>query len=117
MSLIDEEILKTLQEIKFWIRLLAWDDLEKVLKRVLDSEEKKIAYVLSDGKKKSSLIAKGAGTSQSSVSRWWQEWKTMGIAENISVSGGSRAKAVFNLKELGIDISKNFNVEEADVDE
>ena len=117
MSKIDEEILKTLQEIKFWIRLLAWDDLGKVLERVLDSEEKKIAYVLSDGKNTTSLVAKGAGTSQSSVSRWWQEWKTIGIADNIAVSGGSRAKSVFNLKELGIELSKDSNREEVDIDE
>ena len=73
--------------------------------------------MLSDGKNTSNLVAKRAGTSKSSISRWWQEWKTIDIAEDISVRGGSRAKAVFNLVELGIDVPKGTKEEEADVSE
>jgi len=117
MSQINKDILKTLQEIKFWIRLLAWEELKKMLERVLDSEEKKIAYILSDGKNTSTLVATRAGTSQSSISRWWQEWKAMGIAVDVSARGGGRAKTVTSLEDMGIEIPTVFSRKEADVNE
>ena len=96
---------KKLDEILMWLRFMNLPRAFKALISALDTEEKKIAYNMSNGENTSRDIAKVISLAYSTVTDWWQDWYRLGIAEAVSVQRGKRAKKLFELEDFGIKVS------------
>jgi len=101
-----DKIIKTLEEMLKWVKVAYFPHVKKLLLDNLSSDEEKVAYHYSDGRT-SREISKLVGVSHKTVTRWWKDWVTAGLAETISVKGGGeRAKRTFSLEEFGIEIQQ-----------
>jgi len=98
------EQVKILREILKWIKFAGTREVKNVLLTILDTEQKRLIYHLSDGGHSSSEIAKAAGTSDTTVRRQWAFWSRQGIVEPLKVRGGERYKKSFELEDLGIEV-------------
>jgi len=96
-----EDILETLQEILKWIKFSGVEEVRAVLMKVLDTEQKRLIYNLSDGEHGSVEIGKAANVSDRTVRRNWDTWSRLGLAQQISVRGGVRLKKSFELEDFG----------------
>jgi len=115
-----EEQTELLKEILKWIKFSSIKEVRGVLMEVLDSEQKRLVYDLSDGKNGSIEIGKIAKTSDSTVRRNWESWARIGIVEPIRVQGGLRYKKLFELEDFGfvVPLVKDVSKEpEAKVDQ
>ncbi len=101
---INEEILIILKEILKWIKFTAIKEVRTVLTSVLDTEQKRMIYHLSDGKHGTIEIKNLVNISGSTVRRYWEAWFRLGIVEPIAVRGGIRYKKSFNLEDFGFNI-------------
>ena len=93
-----------LSEILKWTKFTASDKVRSVLGATLDTPQKKLIYLLSDGYRGSVDIAAKSETSDRTVRRYWESWVRVGIMEKIQVRGGDRAKKAFELEDFGFDI-------------
>ncbi len=93
-----------LKEILKWIRFTGAKEVKNVLISTLDNEQKRLIYHLSDGNRASMEIAKLAGTSDTTVRRYWASWGRQGIVESLRVRGGERYKKSFELEDFGIEV-------------
>lgn len=93
-----------LKEILKWIKFAGAKEVKNVLLATLDTEQKRLIYHLSDGDHGSLEIAKGAGTSDTTVRRNWASWARQGIVEPLKVRGGERYKKSFELEDFGIEV-------------
>lgn len=93
-----------LREILKWIKFTGAKEVKNVLMVTLDTEQKRLVYDLSDGNRGSMDIAKLAGTSDSTVRRYWASWARQGIVESMRVRGGERYKKSFELEDFGIEV-------------
>jgi hypothetical protein len=98
-------MIELLEELVKWTKVTSIPEVKNLLLNILKSPEEIVAYQSSDGQS-SSKVAKEANVSYVTVTLWWKNWIKAGIAEAISVSGGSRAKRVFSLDDFGIEIPK-----------
>lgn len=100
-----EEQTEILREILKWTRFMGSAQVKTTLISTLDSDKKKLAYQMSDGKNTRRIIGEQVGIDDRTVSDWWQEWILLGIGEGIAVAGGgNRFKRSFDLKALGISL-------------
>jgi len=95
-----------LREILKWIRFAGAKDVKNVLLATLDTEQKRLIYHLSDGDRGSLEIAKVAGTSDTTVRRYWASWARQGIVESLKVRGGERYKKSFELEDFGMEVQQ-----------
>jgi len=95
---------KILKEILKWIKFTGAKEVKNVLIATLDTDQKRLIYHLSDGKQGSMEIAKLAGTSDTTVRRYWAAWVRQGIVESLKVRGGERFKKSFDLEDFGIEV-------------
>jgi len=95
-----------LREILKWIKFAGMKEVKGVLKSVLDTDQKKIIYQLSDGENSSRWLAKAAGVSDFTVRNYWKAWARIGIVEPIRAGTGERYKRSFDLEDLGIEVPK-----------
>lgn len=93
-----------LREILKWIKFAGAKEVKNVLLATLDNEQKRLIYHLSDGNRGSLEIAKAAGTSDTTVRRYWASWVRQGIVESLRVRGGERYKKSFELEDFGIEV-------------
>jgi hypothetical protein len=93
-----------LREILKWIKFTGLKEVKNVLMATLDTEQKRLIYDLSDGNRGSVEIAKLAGTSDTTVRRYWTLWIRQGIVESLRVRGGERYKKSFELEDFGIEV-------------
>jgi transposase-like protein len=98
-----DRMIELLEGILRWIKVTSIPSVKKLLEDMLASKEEKIAYHYSDGRG-SQEVAKFAGVSFGTVTRWWKTWMRAGIAEPLGTRGGERAKRVFSLEDFGIEI-------------
>lgn len=98
------EVKELLQEMLKWIKFSGIREVRTVLMGVLDTEQKRLIYNLSDGERGSIEIGKKAGVGHSTVTRYWDSWKRLGIVEPIPVRGGLRYKKLFELEDFGFAI-------------
>ena len=113
----DEEV-RLLTEILKWTKFASMKGVRDVLKSVLDTDQKKIAYQLSDGSRGMVEIGKAAGiSSTATMSRYWSSWSKLALGDFVSVKGGDRFKRAFDLEELGYEVptSKVFVAKEKQV--
>jgi hypothetical protein len=96
-----------LREILKWIKFAGMKEVKNTLVSVLDTEQKRLVYHLSDGTRGIVEIAKLAGIgSTSTVFDMWQTWLKLSLGESIPVKGGSRFKRTFDLEDFGIEMPK-----------
>jgi len=93
-----------LREILRWIKFAGAREVRNVLAATLDTEQKRLIYHLSDGKKGSVEIAQVAKVGDSTVRRYWSSWARQGIVEPLKVRGGERYKKSFELEDFGFSI-------------
>lgn len=96
-----EEILSTLQEILKWVKFSGVEEVRAVLMKVLDTEQKRLIYNLSDGAHGSVEIGRAANVSDRTVRRYWDTWSRLGLAQPVAVRGGIRLKKSFELEDFG----------------
>jgi len=80
-------------------------EVKEALNSVLDTDQKKLVYHLSDGNKGIIEIGKATGiASTATISRYWKNWVRLSLGEYVSVQGGDRFKRSFDLEDFGIDV-------------
>ena len=105
MSNEENEQTKLLREILKWIKFAGMKAVKEVLNSALDTDQKKLAYQLSDGDSGMTEVCKATEiASTSTISRYWKSWQKLGLGESISVKGGERFKRVFDLEDFGIEV-------------
>jgi hypothetical protein len=100
----NEEILATLKEMLKWVKFSGVKEVRTVLMSVLDTEQKRMIYHLSDGKRGTIEIGNLANVSNSTVGRYWEALARLGIMEPIAVQGGTRYKKSFELGDFGFNV-------------
>lgn len=99
-----ERIIELLQEILRWVKFAGAREVRTMLMNVLDTEQKRLIYHLSDGEHGSVEICKAAGVSDATVRRYWASWARLGIMEPLRVRGGVRYKKCFELEDFGLTV-------------
>lgn len=97
-----EKIDEILRLLRFMNAPIIYERLEKNL----DSDDKLIAYHMSNGENGSIAIAEHTSVSHVTITNWWKKWYQLGIAEAVSAPGGRRAKKVFDLEKFDYKIPK-----------
>lgn len=112
MSNEESEQTRLLREILKWIKFAGMKEVKNTLVSILDTEQKRLVYHLSDGTRGTVKIAKLAGIgSNRTVFDMWQTWLKLGLGENIPVRGGSRLRRSFDLEDFGIEVPRIKSVE------
>jgi DNA invertase Pin-like site-specific DNA recombinase len=84
-----------LREILVWLRLQGIYLLEtSLLPSLLDSEDKKKVYQMTDGNLSVNEISKRTSVSVGSISNWWNQWYERGIL----LKEGKRYKKLISLR-------------------
>lgn len=97
------EIKRLLEEILKWQKLQGMKILREILPQLLDTEEKRIVYEMTNGKNNQLKIASKAKVATGTVSNWWNLWYSYGILTKRG-KGKGRYKKIISLKDLGIPI-------------
>jgi len=109
----DGEQTRLLTEILKWIKFAGMREVKEVLNSVLDTDQKKLVYQVSDGGKGMIEVGKTAGiSSTATISRYWKSWLKLGLGENVSVKGGERFRRSFDLEDFGIEVSQPKEVKQ-----
>lgn len=99
---VSKKVLKSLEEILFWLKIENIDKAHEYFKRVLDSEQKRQVYRMSDGKNSIEEIMNATGIkSKSTISSWWTDWLAKGIVRKSTEHAGRKEK-VIELIEIGL---------------
>lgn len=101
-----KDIHEDLRELLKWAKFSGMKEVKPILESKLDSDVKKIVYVLSDGNKSTRVIERliNAAISNRSVSNYWKDWEEIGLGTSIPIGGGNRFKHSFNLQDFGIEV-------------
>jgi len=108
MPINEEEFrLRTLHKLDQIILLLKMANIasaQEYFSNILDTEQKKLAYQMSDGENtiENIMIATGIRSSNT-ISNWWAEWLAKGIVLE-SESRAGRKQKIFDLLELGFSL-------------
>lgn len=94
----DEETKTILKGILKWQKLQGIKILRETLPSILDTDEKRIVYENTDGKKTARDIMKIVNVGLGTLSRWWNDWYSQGVLEK----KGQKYVKIASLKELGI---------------
>lgn len=100
----NEEILRTLKEMLKWLKFSGVKEVRTVMSSALETEQKRLIFHLSDGKRGIVEIGKLANVGSSTVARYWEAWYRLGITEPIAVQGGLRYKKSFELEDFGFNV-------------
>jgi len=87
-----------LKEILKWQKLQGMKILRELIPLLIDTDEKKKVYELTDGKNTAREINKKTGVALGTISGWWQEWHVNGIL----VKEDGKYEKIISLKELGL---------------
>ncbi len=100
---------EVLKEILKWIKFSGMKQAKTTLEEVLDTDQKRLAYQLSDLTRTTREVAGLAGFgSKTTVADMWKAWYRLGLGETITVQGGGdRFKRSFNLADFGIPVPKS----------
>ena len=96
-------MIEVLEELLKWNKVTSIPHVKRLLMEILSNDQEKIAYHHSDGRT-SQEVAKLAGVSYVTVTKWWKAWIRAGIAEPLGVKGGERTKRIFSLEDFGIEV-------------
>ena len=96
------QTLLAIRELLHWTKVSSYKNVKSILESALDSESKKIIYLLSDGKNSYNEIVDKGHVAPNSISKYWNEWGKLGIGELIPINGKKRFKAIFDLNNFGL---------------
>lgn len=99
-----EKIIELLEEVLKWVKFAGAREVRTVLMNILDTEQKRLIYHLSDGEHGTVEIGKVANVSDSTVRRCWESWARLGVVEPLSVRGGVRYRKSFQLEDFGFTV-------------
>jgi len=99
-----DKVIELLQEMLKWVKFAGAREVRTVLMNILDTEQKRLIYHLSDGERGSVEIGKTANVSDSTIRRCWESWVRLGIVEPLGVRGGVRYKKSFQLEDFGFTV-------------
>ena len=100
-----QEIADSLRELVTWTRVIGYPTVKQTLETVLDSNEKRLVYHLTDGQRTIAEVQKLTGVNARFISEWGQEWERIGIVEQSRTSKiRGRRQKVFDLATLGIPV-------------
>ena len=108
----DEERIRSLEEILLWTKYDYTETKRKMLEH-LNTDEKKIAYQLSDGERSTRDISKKAGVHFSTIADWWKSWFKLELMVQTEKYRGSRYKKLASLIIMGIPFPE-ISMEEED---
>ncbi len=97
-----EKINSSIQELIKLIKVTSHSEIGKVLNELVKSDQQKIVYAYSNGERATKEFFEISGMYPADVSENWKKWTRAGIAEQVPVSGGTRAKSLFILEDFGI---------------
>jgi len=99
------EVAESLRQLVTWVRVIGYPTIKQTLETVLDSDEKRLVYHLTDGQRSVREIEKLTRVNVRQISEWGQEWERIGVAEPSRVSSvrGRRQRA-FDLADFGLEI-------------
>ncbi len=95
------ELVDVAKEILKWTKFSNVEKVRNVLSTILDTDQKRLIYQLSDGNNGSVEISRITQVSDRTVRRYWNSWFRLGIVEPLSVRGGTRYKTSFQLEDFG----------------
>jgi hypothetical protein len=98
----ENEATAILKEILKWIKFSGIKEVRTVMTSTLDTEQKRLVYNLSDGKKGSVEISQIIKIGDSTVRRYWDSWARLGLMEPVKVQGGLRYLKSFELADFGL---------------
>jgi len=104
---IDEQT-EILKDILKWIKFSGMKEVRNILMGILDNEQKRLIYHLSDGNNGSIDIARAANVGATTVRRYWESWSRTGIVESLSIQGGLRYKKIFELEDFGFNVPQSI---------
>ena len=98
-------IADSLRELVAWTRVIAYPTVKQTLETVLDSDEKRLVYHLTDGQRGVKEIQRLTSVNARYISEWGQEWERIGIVGRSRVSSvGGRRQRAFDLTGFGLEI-------------
>lgn len=98
-----DRTIELLEEILLWTKY-DYSEIKQKMIEYLDTDDKKIAYQLSDGENSTYDIEKKVSVTAMTVSNWWNRWFEAGIVEQTEKYGGGRYKRLISLTKMGIPI-------------
>ncbi len=114
-QLLLQEIAGSLRELVVWTRVIGYPTVKQTLETVLDSDEKRMVYQLTDGRRSVAEIQKMTGVNARFISEWGQEWERIGMVEQSRVSKiKGRRQKVFDLAVFGIPVPDQIALEEGE---
>jgi hypothetical protein len=100
-----ETELDVLKDIRRWVKFSGMKEVRGILVSVLDNDQKRVVYQLSDGSKGIIEIGKAVGIkSTATIFKFWKQWTKLGLGESVPVAGGQRFKRSFDLEDFGFDV-------------
>jgi hypothetical protein len=98
----EQQILELLSEILRWTKIGALN-LRESLVQVLDGDQKRLVYELTDGSRSGREIEGISGVPTRTVNNWWSRWKELGFVDP-SPKYERRVQWLCSLRMLGIAI-------------
>ena len=98
-----ERLIDAVEEQTRWHKAAVLPQVRETIRTTLNTKPKREAYELHNGERQSSAIADTVVTSKQNMSGWTREWRDLGIAYEVHVSGGTRICHLASLRSLGLD--------------
>jgi hypothetical protein len=92
-----------IDKLTLYVKLANYDGIKNRLMQILNSDDKKCVFEVTDGKNSTREIEAMTGVNKDVVSNWWNQWQKEGIVEESEERRGRRRK-VLSLSDFGIDI-------------
>jgi len=100
-----QEIAGSLRELVTWTRIIGYPTVKQMLETVLDSNEKRLVYHLTDGRRSVAEVQNLTGVNARFISEWGREWEKFGIVEQSRISKiKGRRQKLFDLAVFGIPV-------------
>jgi len=96
------EIATLLRELLKWSRFAGMQQLKSILTSTLASPQEKLVYELSDGERSTREIASMSGIGHTTVQRYWEKWRKVGIVEPAKREG--RFQRICSLEDVGLEM-------------
>lgn len=104
-SVLLQEMADSLRELVAWTRVIGYPTVKQMLETVLDSNEKRLVYHLTDGRRSIAEVQKLTGVNARFISEWGREWEKSGIVEQSRISKiKGRRQKLFDLAVFGIPV-------------
>jgi transposase-like protein len=93
-------IIQKLDEIIVWLRFENIQKIREIILKELDTDQKKLAYQLTDGTLSRREIASKTGIPSNTIYSWWNKWFDLLIVKESDTYKG-RPQRIISLEDLG----------------